>query len=477
MKTSQNLSRTISVSSLALLFLAGTLVVAAAPRNQANAPQNAPQGGPAGAPPAGAPGGQAGAPGGGGGRGGFNPFPTAAEMKGKLAGQVFKNVQALPTIPADQLLPSMMYITQALGVGCGFCHTPGQYDNDSKPEKLAARSMMRMVLSINGGTFDNQHMVTCYTCHRGSALPVTTPSVSMAAAPPAGPGGGRGNGGGQGGGGRGSAGGPGQGGGFGRGGENAQAAPTPDLPSVSDILTKYESALGGQAAIAKVTSRSETGTAQQGQGQPNQVEEVLKAPNLATSTTHGGRGDTMQGYDGSIGWSSNAFMGSSETTGDALVRLVDWAEFYPGLEMRRLYPRIEVDGIEQIDGHDNYRVLAYREADPDRFYFDKDTGLLTRFYTRIESFLGDMPQETTYEDYRAVNGVKFPYTVRVATLQNTTVYKWDKIDANASVDASRFAKPNIAPQGRGGFGAPGGGGPGGTPPNAPGGAAARPAGQ
>jgi hypothetical protein len=135
--------------------------------------------------------------------------------------------------------------------------------------------------------------------------------------------------------------------------------------------------------------------------------------------------------------------------------------------MKQFYPRIEVDGIEQINGHDVYRVLAYREDEPDRFYFDKETGLLVRFYTRIESTLGDLPQETTYEDYRAVGGVKVPFTLRVAGIQNTMVYKWDKIDANAAISDSPFAKPDIKPSAP--PGGPGGGpGRGGAPNGGPG---------
>jgi hypothetical protein len=252
------------------------------------------------------------------------------------------------------------------------------------------------------------------------------------------------------------------------------------MPSINAILAKYTEALGGEAAMQKLASRVETGTVMQGQGQPNPIEESRKAPDLATSTTRTQRGDNMQGYNGTNGWTANQFMGSADSTGDALVRLREWAEFFPGRDMKARYPRIEVDGIEQIDGHDVYRVLAYREDEPDRFYFDKDSGLLVRFYTRIESALGDLPQETSYEDYRAVGGVKVPFTVRVAGIQNTSVYKWDKIDANASVDDSKFAKPNITPQAPppGGGGGPGRGGPGSAPnPNNGAGGGQRPPGE
>jgi hypothetical protein len=417
------------VCLLALLALA--LVCSPVSRAQQGSP---PAGGaPAGGPPPGAPG-----PG----RG--PALPSAAEMKGKLAVQVFRNMQVLANLPADQILPSMGYIAAALNVRCDHCHVQGQFDSDEKHEKQAARAMMRMVASINGGTFNNQHAVTCYTCHRGSNTPVSTPTVSMTLAPlPPPQGGGRGPGG-QGG----PAGAPGggaQGGGRGQAAETPPAPAGPPMPPVNDVLAKYIQALGGEAAIQKLTARSETGTVTGGNGQSTPIEEVRKAPDKATYTLHTQRGDNSQAYDGVNGWTANPNNGASDSEGDALVRMREWAEFVPASHLKDRYARLEVDGVESINGHDAYRVLAYREDVPDRFYFDKESGLLVGFFTRIESALGDLPQETRYDDYRAVGGVKIPFSVRVATIQGTQVYKWDKIDATASVDDSRFYKPNITP--------------------------------
>jgi len=444
-------SRNFLISSLFVLSLMLLVVAANMPSLAQGAPQQVP---PSGPPPAANPG-----PAPGRGAGGGGGFPSAAEMKGKTAGQVFKNLQVLANVPAEDFLPSMNYIAVSLGVRCDYCHVPGQNDSDQKPTKQMARAMMRMVSSINSGTFNSQRKVACYTCHRGAAKPVTIPPVAMLGAMPATPGapapqvapG--------------AAAAPGRG--PGPGVQQTPAAPAPAMPAISDILGKYTSALGGQAAVQKLTARTASGTFTQGAGSPTPIEEVRKAPNKAAYTLHGQRGDNMQGYDGANGWTANPFFGAADSSGDTLVRLKEWADFYPGLSIQQEYQKAQVDSIEQIDGHDVYRVLAYRGNDPDRFYFDKDSGLLVRFYTRVESALGALPQETTYDDYRDVNGVKVPFTVRVATVQNVGVYKWDKIDATAAVDDARFNKPNITPAPRGGpAGAPTGAPPAGAPPAA-----------
>jgi hypothetical protein len=100
----------------------------------------------------------------------------------------FHNLQVLsPNITHDELISTMRGIARSLGTKCNHCHVanaPGSaeeydYPNDAKPEKKAARTMLRMVRNINGEYVSkvNAHgrAVTCYTCHRGQTVPETTP--------------------------------------------------------------------------------------------------------------------------------------------------------------------------------------------------------------------------------------------------------------------------------------------------------------
>jgi len=76
--------------------------------------------------------------------------------------------------------------TANLGVDCKYCHVRDKkadtlmFDKDDKPEKEIARNMMRMTADINEKYFHfNEEVkasevqaVTCFTCHRGQAMPV-----------------------------------------------------------------------------------------------------------------------------------------------------------------------------------------------------------------------------------------------------------------------------------------------------------------
>jgi len=105
-----------------------------------------------------------------------------------------KNLKVLPPdISGPQLLGTMKFFAQSLGVRCGFCHvgTEGQplstYDfaSDAKREKQTARKMMAMVERINtqdfGVTDMSKPRVTCFTCHRGAEHPLKVPPESGAA--------------------------------------------------------------------------------------------------------------------------------------------------------------------------------------------------------------------------------------------------------------------------------------------------------
>jgi hypothetical protein len=107
------------------------------------------------------------------------------------------NLQVMPKdIARPQLLQTMQAFNQALGVQCSHCHQfigPGDPMNDMasdvKPQKNAARAMMRMVAAINpqvqqavSKTADNATRVGCWTCHHGQVTPEAPPALP---APPA----------------------------------------------------------------------------------------------------------------------------------------------------------------------------------------------------------------------------------------------------------------------------------------------------
>jgi Photosynthetic reaction centre cytochrome C subunit len=81
------------------------------------------------------------------------PGASTNPVAPRKAEEQFKNIQVLKGIPADQLIPSMQFITVSLGVECEFCHVQGAFEKDDKKAKQTARRMMEMMFAINADNF------------------------------------------------------------------------------------------------------------------------------------------------------------------------------------------------------------------------------------------------------------------------------------------------------------------------------------
>src|ERR1700736_1864848 len=103
---------------------------------------------------------------------------TAAAAGPKKAEEQFKNIQILKGVPAEQIFPTMQFITASLGVECEFCHVKNAFEKDDQKPKQTARKMMEMMFAINKDNFDGHREVTCYSCHRGAKKPMITPLIS-----------------------------------------------------------------------------------------------------------------------------------------------------------------------------------------------------------------------------------------------------------------------------------------------------------
>jgi photosynthetic reaction center cytochrome c subunit len=98
-----------------------------------------------------------------------------ASPDGERATAVYKNVQVLTDLSADQFNRVMLSITEwvAPEQGCGYCHNVENMADDGLYTKKVARRMLQMTRYINSDW--KQHVaatgVTCYTCHRGMPVP------------------------------------------------------------------------------------------------------------------------------------------------------------------------------------------------------------------------------------------------------------------------------------------------------------------
>jgi photosynthetic reaction center cytochrome c subunit len=79
-----------------------------------------------------------------------------------------------PNLAAVQYNQQVMtHNTQALGVGCGFCHNANYFPSNERPQKTWALTMFKMAQHINA-TYKPimaQKAPSCWMCHQGQMLP------------------------------------------------------------------------------------------------------------------------------------------------------------------------------------------------------------------------------------------------------------------------------------------------------------------
>jgi hypothetical protein len=334
-------------------------------------------------------------------------------MEGKTAEEIYKNIQILKGIPADQIIPAMQFMSASLGVECEHCHVEHAFDKDDKKPKKTARKMMQMMFAINKDSFDGHREVTCYSCHHGVADPVGTPLVADDATKPE----------------------P-------REAMNPEAAKPAAMPPADQIVDKYVQALGGAEALEKITSRVEKGKLTGFGNREFPIEVYAKASDKRLSVMHMPNGESITAYDGHAGW-----LGFSHgpphpmTPPEANSARMD-ADFHFALRLKQNFSQLRVEHPEKVGEEETYLVNGVNPGQPPvRLYFSQQSGLLVRLVRYVETPLGRNPTQIDYADYRDVDGIKVPFRWTLARPGARFTIQVDQCQQNVPIDDSKFAMP------------------------------------
>lgn len=331
---------------------------------------------------------------------------------------VQKNIQVLKGLPESQLVPVMNYISVSLGVKCNYCHVNKDgiwdYASDEKGEKKSAREMITMVTGINKTTFRGNAEVSCYTCHRGRtavahtvSMPLPTPEPRQGPPPQQGP-----------------------------------QQPREALPTAEQILDKYYQAVGGAAAIDKLKSRVMKGTLTTANGQDLGYE-LTQSGDMVLAVITTPQGTVERGSNGTAGWEKSS-RGIRDLSPAETWYLQRYPALYGDLKLKDQFSRISVAGKPKINGRDVYVLRATTVGGKrEQLYFDAETGLLIRRATSTTTPVGVIPEQVDFEDYRDVDGLKVPFTVRVSAIDPyySVVRKFTEVKLNVPVEAKVFNKP------------------------------------
>ena len=233
--------------------------------------------------------------------------------------------------------------------------------------------------------------------------------------------------------------------------EKKADAPKPDpkpaatMPTVDEILDKYVKALGGKEAIEKVTSRVGKGTFElPAFSLSGPIETYSKAPNKTAMTIDlTGFGKIESVFDGAKGWSADPQSGLRELGGAELAMTRRDADLHRSLMLKSQYTKLEVKGKEKVGDSEAYVIVGtLAEGKPEKMYFDVSSGLLTRMDVEVETPQGAMAFQIFLQDYKPVDGVKVPFTLRRESQAFGMVIKYTEVKHNVAVEDTKFNKPS-----------------------------------
>ncbi len=334
--------------------------------------------------------------------------PPAAHVK--TTEEVYKNIQVLKGIPADQLVPAMQFITASLGVECSFCHVENHFDEDDKLPKQKARKMIRMVTALNhDDVFAGKQEVTCNTCHRGTQMPLSIPIINEQTPVPA-------------------------------MAEQARQE-LANLPPADQTLNRYVGAIGGADAIRNLTTLVETATTMIGSRETT-VEVFDRSPDKRSVITHLPSGESLTVFDGVESWIAGPNRPVRKMPAVDLAGAKMDADLQFALHAEEFFGKLEAAPSEKLNGQETYKFIGERDGHPTGcLYFSKESGLLLRVLRYSASPLGLNPTRIDYSDYRPVQGVKIPYRWTVSHAFGQFTIQVTDAKVNVPVDEQKFEKP------------------------------------
>jgi hypothetical protein len=222
--------------------------------------------------------------------------------------------------------------------------------------------------------------------------------------------------------------------------------------TADEVIEKYLTALGGRAALGKLTSRSTVGTmtlstpAGEVSGpietlnqQPNKVRVLIK---MDLTSLGAGPMVVDQRFNGSSGYVLDSMRGNRDITGNQLENMKNSVFPNPFLNYKER-ATVELAGKEKIDGRDAY-VLIYKPKSGSvaRQFIDAESYLPVRLVVKVDvPEIGEVEQTSDLSDFRDVDGVKIPFTIKVTSAIQSFTIKVTKVEHNIKVDDTLFSKP------------------------------------
>lgn len=225
---------------------------------------------------------------------------------------------------------------------------------------------------------------------------------------------------------------------YGRPVEEADVTIDTDL-TAEKVIEKYVEAMGGKEkllAIKDMVMKMSTSM----QGMTIEMSSTRKAPNkVLVTTSMGGNVLQKQVYDGTKGVVT-AMGQTMELSGKQLEEMKAQANMTLELDYGKLGYELKLVEVENVNGKPAYKVQVNSPAGSSvTDFYDMESGLKVKSVSSQETQMGTIPVTTSYEDYREVEGLKFPFLIKQQAGPQTVDLKVVLIELNTGVGDDVFS--------------------------------------
>lgn len=218
------------------------------------------------------------------------------------------------------------------------------------------------------------------------------------------------------------------------GGESFAAGQT-----ASKIVDRFKKASGGKAA-ARLKSTLMTGSVKANDGTAGRFSYQTSSPNNLRVDLEIGGSTVSECYNGKSAWRLDS-RGLRTLLGDEAKRLRLEALLansrLNNLQRNRIIPQLAAKTT--IDGRDANAVDFIKDDVRVKIFFDAASNLPVK----IEREVADSAGETFYGDYRAVDGVMEPFSIKIKKAAVELLVTVDRVEHNRAVELGVFRHPQI----------------------------------
>ncbi len=211
----------------------------------------------------------------------------------------------------------------------------------------------------------------------------------------------------------------------------------PEGLTARDVINKYVKAIGGADKIYNIVDRI---TIMRGsvQGINVTITAYQKAPNKLKQIIKAGANEQVIIFNGEKGIMELAGE-KEEIKGGELEKLKYEATLTLLTDPEHYGLKLNLDGIEKVDGKNAYKVIMTLPTGIKwTQYYDVDSGLKVKEEKYINTELGLIEQEIRYDDYKEVEGLLYPFTIRQSIGAQSMEFKVSSVKINTGVVDREF---------------------------------------